>query len=118
MSTAPDERARTRNRRASRRLAPKARVKIVCRKGALDLGRNLALALLDASETGVRLALSESLEPGGEVSLTLDRPTGGKRIQCLGTVVWVVPAADGSFTAGIRLHKVLRYADLTHLTHL
>jgi hypothetical protein len=117
MNTAPERRTAA-NRRASRRLAPKARVKVVCRKGSLDLGRNLALALLDASETGLRMALSQALEPGQDVSLTLDRPTGGPRITRVGMVVWAVPAADGSFIVGIHLQKHLPFADLAHLTHL
>jgi hypothetical protein len=104
------------NRRASRRLPSRSLVKITCRKGSTDLGPNLAVALLDASETGVRLVLSQALDVGQEVSLTLDGPTGGRPAKCQGTVVWSVPAADGSILAGVRLHKPLRYHDLTHLT--
>ncbi len=55
-----------RNRRLAQRRPAKHRVKIVCRRGALDLGPNLAVSLLDVSETGARLIVKEAVQPGAK----------------------------------------------------
>jgi hypothetical protein len=56
------------NRRASRRLRPRGKVKVTCRKGTLDLGPNVAVGLLDVSETGCRVMLREALRPARRYS--------------------------------------------------
>jgi hypothetical protein len=73
---------------------------------------------LDASQTGVRLALKSPLELGQVVSLTLDGPSGGRPARGVGKVVWAVPAADGTCLVGVRLHKPLTYNELALLAAL
>ena len=58
--------------RLCRRRPARGRVRVVCQKGAMGLGVNLAVALLDVSESGARLILSGPLQRGQEVSLTLE----------------------------------------------
>jgi hypothetical protein len=108
---------RATNRRAGRRLRPRVKVKVTCRKGTLDLGPNVALGLLDISETGCRLLHREALPAGQEVFLTLDGPTGGRPARRAAMVVWSVAAAAGTFAAGVCFDKALGYATLPHLGH-
>jgi PilZ domain-containing protein len=104
-----------RNRRLSRRLPAQRGIKAVCRRGSLDLGKDLALSVLDLSEDGICLLLQETLRAGEEVCLTLTSTAYTRPLKRLGSVAWLVPAADGAFCAGVRLHKRLSYADLSRL---
>jgi hypothetical protein len=106
------------NRRGSRRLPSRNKVRVTCRKGDMDLGPNLAVSLLDASQTGVRLALKTPLDMGQIVSLTLDAPSGSRPARGVGKIVWAVPAADGTCLVGVRLHKPLTYNELALLASL
>ena len=108
----------TTNRRASRRMPPRGNVKVLCRKGGLDLGVNLTLAVLDVSETGVRLVLTEPLSVAQEVSLTFTSSGSGRLIKRLANVAWVVKTADETFAAGLRFQKNLGYAELDHLARV
>ena len=68
------------NRRRNMRRPSKNRVRVTCRRGGLDLGPNLGLAMVDLCEAGVRLVVKEPLEPGCAVSVGLEgqshsRPT-------------------------------------------
>jgi len=103
------------NRRIFLRRAPKRRPKLCCYKGALDLGANLAMALLDVSESGVRLTLKSALEPGQEVNLAFEGIGHRRPLKSNGKVVWCVPAQDGSFCVGIRLDKYLPYQEISKL---
>src|SRR5438128_2163012 len=62
-----DTPAKQPNRRHSRRQPPKGSVRAFCRKGTLGLGPNIAVRLLDLSEGGAQLVVSEELQPGQEV---------------------------------------------------
>jgi hypothetical protein len=97
------------------RRPPRGRVKVVCQRGALELGANLALAVLDVSETGVRLQLKEGLRPGQEVSITLEGPCSPRPVRRVGRVVWSVPSADGTHCAGVSLDKRLEYREFLDL---
>ncbi len=106
------------NRRGSCRLPPRGNLRVICRKGALDLGPNLAVQLLDLSETGVRLLVMEALPPGQEVSVGLESAASGRRVQRVGAVAWAVPVAGGGCCVGLRLEKRLAYADLDYFARL
>jgi hypothetical protein len=101
------------NRRAFLRRTPKRKARICCYKGALDLGANLALSLLDMSESGVRLLLKSALEPGQEVNLSFE--TISHRRPVKSKIIWCVAAQDGSFCVGIRLDKYLPYQEISRL---
>jgi hypothetical protein len=104
------------NRRLNRRLPPKGRVKVVCQKGSMWMGADLALSVLDLSESGARLAVRSALAPGQQMSLTLDSPTNVRPVRRLGTVAWALALADGVHVVGISFDKRLDYTDLLHLT--
>lgn len=105
------------NRRGSRRISPKRRIKVACRN-ALDLGPNVATALLDLSETGVRLKLSRSFEKDENVTITLESPALVRTISRVGRVVWCYPAENDEFYVGVYFDKRLPYAEFSTLTGL
>jgi hypothetical protein len=104
------------NRRRDRRRSPKGRIKVICQKGTVWLGMNLAVSVLDISETGVRLAVKGPLARGEEVSLTFEGMVMLRPLQRLGTVVWSLPLADGSHVIGIDLQRRLQYSEFLHMT--
>lgn len=104
------------NQRLSRRRAPWAKIKVTCHRGALGLGPNLALGVLDLSESGARLLVKDALQPQRVVSLGLAGPSNAQPLTRLGTVVWSVPAADGTHCVGVSLHTQFDYQELTSLT--
>src|SRR5438105_230441 len=108
--------------RADRRLRPRRPArpssKVVCQAGAFGVGRNLALAVLDVSEMGVRLRLKEALPPGREVTVGLTPPGQSRESRLTGRVVWCVAAADGTHLAGVRFDKQLDYPALQALGRL
>jgi hypothetical protein len=104
------------NRRAFRRHSPRGKPKIALYKGSLDLGANLAVRLLDVSESGVRLLARAALDPPQEVTLTIEGMGHLRPIKTTGKVVWCVPADDGAYCMGIQFFKYIPYADLTRLT--
>ncbi len=103
------------NRRIFPRRTPKRKPKLCCYKGALDLGANLALSLLDVSESGVRLILKSALDPGQEVNLAFEGIAHQKPLKANGRIVWCIPTQDGKFCAGIRLDKYLPYQEIARL---
>jgi hypothetical protein len=104
-----------RNRRLNRRLSAQRRIKAECRRGSMDLGKNIAVAVLDVSEDGIRLVVREPLKDKEEVLLTLTTTADLRSLKRLGSVAWAVATADGTFCVGVRLHKRLSYADLSRL---
>jgi hypothetical protein len=71
-----------------------------------DLRPDVALALLDLSENGVRLVTREALAPVQRVFLVLEGP-GGRPARRQGTVAWSVAAADGTYCVGVKLLRRL-----------
>ncbi len=106
------------NRRRLPRRPPLRGVTVVCRKGNLGLGADLALRLLDLSESGARLRAREELGKGQEVTLALDSPRQSRPVEVVGTVLWCVPAEDASWVVGVTLAKPLPYQVLSLLTRL
>ncbi len=104
------------NRRIAMRRPVKGKVKVVCYKGSLDLGANIAVRVLDVSETGLRVLLTTALEKGQEVLIVLEGQGHMRPIKNPGRVVWSVPTEDAQFATGIQLDKYLKYKDLSHLT--
>jgi hypothetical protein len=106
----------SKNRRISQRRSAKRSVGVTCFKGALGLGANLAVSLLDLSESGVRMIIKTGLDKGQEVEIGLLGPGRSRPIKLLANVAWSVPAADGTFCVGACFQRRLAYADLLHLT--
>jgi hypothetical protein len=105
------------NRRYSYRRGSRKDTRIACHLGTSAVGDNLAVALLDASQTGVRLLVQKGLDRGAEVFLIF-QGAGCPPVERRGTVVWAVPGADGAWCVGIHLRDRLAYAALIRLTEL
>src|SRR5947209_5085336 len=105
------------NRRGSRRQKPKGSTRVICQKGVLALGVNLAVSALDISQTGIRLMVKAALAPGQEVQVALEGICQRRPFQLAATIIWCVPAADGNFCIGARFDKALPYRDLQTLAY-
>lgn len=106
----------TKNRRTNPRHRAKRSVKVACRPGNLELGKNLAVCLLDVSETGICLLLREDLGPGQDVTVTAEGPGHTRPLKLTGDIAWSVETADGTYCAGIRFRKRIAPADVMKLT--
>jgi hypothetical protein len=109
---APDKK----NRRLSARRRPRRASKVVCFRGTLGLGLNLALEMLDLSDRGIRLRVKEPLDVHQEVEIHLTGLSHRRPVKVPAEVVWCVEAADGSYCIGAHFHRGLPYADLQQLT--
>jgi PilZ domain len=104
------------NRRASRRRPPKSSSKIYCYRGPMGLGANLAVSVLDVSETGANLVVKAPFRRGEEMELNLEGIVHRRPIRKTATVVWCVATDKDRWVVGIKFQGVVRYADLTDLT--
>jgi hypothetical protein len=95
------------NRTRNTRRLPKGSVRVTCRRGALDLGPNVAMSIVDMSAEGIRLVVKESLEPGKQVSVGLEGQTDRRPTVCIGSVVSCSPTPEGAYWAGIQFEKSL-----------
>lgn len=101
-----------RNKRSSRRQTPKTSTRIRAYRNHLGLGPNIAVRVLDISETGVRLVLKEPIAVGKEFELNLENVAGSRTVKALAQVVWSVETADGQHCIGAHFAKPIPYADL------
>jgi hypothetical protein len=104
------------NRRLHLRRRPKGTTRVICSRGGLGLGPNIAVGLLDLSETGVRLVLREPVEMAKEVSVTLESPQYRKALRLVGRAAWCLTTAEGLYCVGIEFEKRLQYMDWQKLT--
>ncbi len=105
----------TREKRASRRHSPKGTTRAKVTRSALGLGPNIALDVLDLSETGVRLLLKEDLKRGQEFEVVLES-AACRPVKTVAEVIWSLATADGKFCVGARFVKLLSYRDLQALS--
>ena len=104
------------NRRRTSRKKPKSSTKVFTCKGMMGLGANLALSILDLSETGIRLLMKEPLAKGQEVEITLEGIQHRRPLKLGGHVIWTVPAADGRHCIAVHFLRSLSYADVLLLS--
>lgn len=103
------------NRRAAPRRPVKPCARVICRKGALSLGPNVARAVIDLSETGACLVLEAELAPGQEVEVEIQAPILVRSLKTFAVVVWNRAAGDGTFLAGVHFHRPLPHAEIQYL---
>ena len=103
------------NRRKSMRRKPRGYVKVECRAGAYGLGPNLATAVLDVSDTGIRLIVKKALKFPGDAEITITGYGLQKPIKRLAHVCWQVTLEDGQFCVGAEFEKRLVYRDWQNL---
>ena len=105
------------NRRSHPRYAPRAKVKIECRKGASGLSANIASSLLDLSQLGAKIIAKTEVDVGSEVEVILVAPAFQKPIRILAIVMRASDLKDGGCQIGVRFHHPISYADLRLLTN-
>jgi hypothetical protein len=98
------------DRRRLRRKVGKRGTSLTCRKGALGLGKDIAVGLLDITEEGARLLVKEELQAGAEVEITFNGVGVNKRVVALATVVWCM-AETGHFAIGVKFRDRMPYVD-------
>ena len=103
------------NRRSARRQQPRGFVKIECRKGALGMGPNIAVAFLDLSDGGVRLITKDALGPNEEAEVVLSGYGMREAIKRVGKVCWAVALENGTYCIGLHFQKRLPYRDVQFL---
>jgi hypothetical protein len=103
-------------RRFQRQRPAKSAVRIICQRGELYMGPNLAEFLVDASEEGLGILMREALGAGERVCLTLEGVAPSIQVQRLGRVDWCEPAEGGLFRAGVELDTPLDYPELMALS--
>ena len=81
----------------------------------MGLGPDLALLLIDVSEDGVGVRLKSAVELKAEVEVELLAPGFRKPLKRQGIVRWVRQLEDGTFAAGIQLHRRLSYAEVDQI---
>jgi len=104
-----------RNRRVSKRKAPKGGLHVSCQKGSWGLGGNMAVSVLDVSDAGIRLILSAPLERNQELSVCLSVPGKGRPLKALARVVWSVETAEGTYCVGAAFQRRLAHTDFLNL---
>ena len=105
------------NTRGSRRQPPKNSTRAVAYKSWIGVGANIAVTVLDVSETGLRLVVRQELKPGHEFEINLST-VGSKTVKTIAQVMWSVAAADGTFVVGAKFQKAISYPDLHDLAKL
>jgi hypothetical protein len=103
-------------RRSQRHRPAKSAVRIICQRGELFLGPNLAEALVDASEEGLGILAREALGAGERVGLSMEGVAPALLVQRLGRVAWCAPAEGGRFRAGVELDTPLDNVELMALS--
>ena len=103
------------NRRTSRRRSAKRSAQVVCFANGLGLGPNVAVSLLDVSESGARIKVKTLLAPRQEVELDLCGIGHRRSVKLISNVVWCEPATDGTFLVGVKFQRYLTYHDLQEL---
>ncbi len=103
-----------RNRRLHSRRPPRRSVRVICRKGGLDLGTNLAAAVVDISEAGACVLLSAELPPRQEVLVTLEGIDHRRPFRLLAHVVWCQPHS-GQWATGLQFQRRLPFREFLKL---
>ena len=106
--------AMQKNRRFFQRRQPIGKVRIACHDKS-DLGPNLALALVDVSETGACLT-TKSLQKGKCVRISLEGREHARPITCAGTVIRCEETSVGLCQTAVLWEKWLPFSEIRKIT--
>ena len=115
MLTATKPANAVKNHRKWSRKKPRSTAKVECRRGSFGLGPNLAVELLDISETGIGLILNVPLKPRDEVEVVIPGHGQRKTIKQIARVCWCLQLQDNRFCAGLTFDKWLPFADVQYV---
>jgi hypothetical protein len=102
-------------KRASRRHPPKGSTRAKATRNSLGLGPNVAVNVLDVSQTGVRLLAREDVPCGQEFEVVLES-AASRQVKMIAQAIWSVATADGRFCVGARFTTPLTYAAMQALS--
>ncbi len=102
----------------ARRAPARGTSRVCCHRGTLGVGPNLAVQVLDLSETGIRLLVRQGMEPGEEIEIGLEGLNHPRPLRLPAQVVWSVAAAGGGYCIGVQFQRRLTYADLHALARV
>jgi hypothetical protein len=78
----------------------------------LDLGANIAVSLLDVSESGVRMLVKDRLDFGQELTVYLESVSSRRAERLAARVIWCVETAgQKQYVVGVRFDKRLQYTE-------
>src|SRR5262245_47008801 len=86
----PDKLIKKTDRRSSGRRGARRNTRAACRAGKIGMGRNIAVEVLDVSETGIRLRVKQECADNAEVQVQLGSPGLPRSITVTGKVVWCI----------------------------
>ena len=96
------------NRRFSVRSGPRSKTRARFHTVGGPDAPNLALAVLDLSETGARFLLATEVTPNWHAEVTFQVAGQPRPFRLTARIVWCTPAPDGSgFQAGIQFRQRL-----------
>jgi len=110
----PESATSIRDRRGGPRRKPRGRIRVLCHVD--PLGPNVARALLDLSQVGLRLLIKKPLALGTPVALTIQRINHMVPIHCTGIVCWSLERENGRCSVGVELHDRLDKESFARLT--
>ena len=102
---------------SSPRQAPKKSTRITCHNG-YGMGPNVALSVMDLSQTEIRLVLKKSVQPGEEIEVDMESILHRRPFRVLARILWTVPTPDGSYCVGAKFLKKIPYDELQKLAQL
>ncbi len=102
--------------RRMRRRSTKMTTTVICRKGTLGLGPNRGVRVFNISEDGIELLVSEAMEKGDEIEVSLTPLGVSKAIVRLAIVVWCSPHEGDQFLVGAKFFAPLTYTDMYYMT--
>src|SRR5262249_52705332 len=93
--------------RQAARYPPGPGASVSCRLGALGLGPELGVLLLEVSGAGARLLAAAALRKGDVITVGLLAPGWDRPLRRLAEVIWSEPAGEGGCRAGVLFHRRL-----------
>jgi hypothetical protein len=81
-------------------------------------GTDLAVSLLDVSQSGIRLVVREPLEVADAIEVWLARREVGPPLRLPAEVVWCLATAEGAWCVGAKFHDYLPFRDLDAIAGL
>jgi hypothetical protein len=107
--------APVRNKRLTRRRPPKRTTRALLYGSAIGVGANLAVSVLDLSETGIRLVIKSEMKVGQQVQVELES-SSRRLVKVQATLIWILPTIDGNFCAGFQFDKTIEWGSILSLT--
>ena len=102
------------DRRGGDRRSPRADARVECRR--VGSGPDVAIALLDVSARGLKLAVHGPLQRGERVRVAVGPPAEPWSYHGPAVVRWSVPGAEGTALVGLRLRRPLTAQALAALS--